>query len=200
MSVQWGAWHGVGMVASSEAVLSRMRRSGVSTVSPLAGLAALGAVLHSAGPAQVTAFVLEVTSLPMLISRVHHYGHLRRVGPCQVAAVPFVWKTFLQSTVHQPFYAEFLRHGAARQSSSRFKGVEPSCYSADSSNASASRHLGMLQLVLGFISTWIGGPVDPNMPLSQAGLDSLGLPGTFNALNNVPKSKHSADLSGARRP
>ena len=64
MSVQWGAWHGVGMVASSEAVLSRMRRSGVSTVSPLAGLAALGAVLHSAGPAQVIALDFVETSLP----------------------------------------------------------------------------------------------------------------------------------------
>ena len=71
VSVQWGAWHGVGMVASSEAVLSRMRRSGVSTVSPLAGLAALGAVLHSAGPAQVLPLVFMGTSLP------HHHQQSR---------------------------------------------------------------------------------------------------------------------------
>lgn len=94
--------------------------------------------------------------------------------------MPFVWKTFLETTMHQPFYAEFLCHTAARQSSSRVKGVErlaaPSSHFEPSSNTSASRHLGLLQLVLGSISTWTGGPVGPNMPLSQAGLDSLGSP------------------------
>ena len=65
VSVQWGAWHGVGMVATSEAVLSRMRRSGVSTVSPPTGLAALGAVLHSTGPTQVLPLVFVETSPPL---------------------------------------------------------------------------------------------------------------------------------------
>lgn len=53
MSMQWGAWHAVGMVASSAAVLSRMRREGVGTLSPVAGLTALGRVLHAGDAAQV---------------------------------------------------------------------------------------------------------------------------------------------------
>jgi len=44
-SVQWGAWHGVGMVAGNSAVLSRMRRGGIGTVSPTMGLAAMQRVL-----------------------------------------------------------------------------------------------------------------------------------------------------------
>lgn len=44
-TVQWGAWHGVGMVAGNAAVLARMRRSGIGTVGPAAGLRALACVL-----------------------------------------------------------------------------------------------------------------------------------------------------------
>ena len=50
-SVQWGAWSGVGMVASSEAVLGRMRRAGIDAISPTAGLAALASLLAAAQPA-----------------------------------------------------------------------------------------------------------------------------------------------------
>ena len=72
--MQWGAWHGVGMVASSEAVLSRMRRSGVSTLSPLAGLAALGRALHSVGSAQVgfSSDVVEMSFMSSSACRILH--------------------------------------------------------------------------------------------------------------------------------
>lgn len=49
-SVQWGAWGGVGMVASSTAVLGRMRRAGIATVSPAAGLAALAGAIAQSQP------------------------------------------------------------------------------------------------------------------------------------------------------
>ena len=45
MSIQWGAWSGVGMVATSAAVLARMQRGGVRAVTPAAGLQALQAIL-----------------------------------------------------------------------------------------------------------------------------------------------------------
>ena len=45
VSIQWGAWSGVGMVASSAAVLARMQRSGIKAVTPAAGLQALQAIL-----------------------------------------------------------------------------------------------------------------------------------------------------------
>ena len=54
MSVQWGAWSGVGMVASNKAVLARMDRSGIASIAPSMGLEALSAVLSSmTAPAQV---------------------------------------------------------------------------------------------------------------------------------------------------
>ena len=39
--VQWGAWRGIGMVATSAAVHMRMRRVGIAALSPSAGLSAL---------------------------------------------------------------------------------------------------------------------------------------------------------------
>lgn len=44
-SIQWGAWSGVGMVATSAAVLARMERSGISAVDPRMGLQALQSIL-----------------------------------------------------------------------------------------------------------------------------------------------------------
>lgn len=44
-AVQWGAWHGVGMVAENDAVLKRMRRGGIQTLSPIMGLGALQKLL-----------------------------------------------------------------------------------------------------------------------------------------------------------
>ena len=42
-SIQWGAWHRVGMVAGNETVLGRMVQSGLGTVAPALGMAALAA-------------------------------------------------------------------------------------------------------------------------------------------------------------
>jgi len=52
-SVQWGAWQGVGLVATSAAVLGRMRRSGMGTLRPWIGLYALGRLLQACSAAQV---------------------------------------------------------------------------------------------------------------------------------------------------
>ena len=46
-SIQWGAWGGVGMVASSAAVLVRMERGGISAIAPAMGLRALQGILLS---------------------------------------------------------------------------------------------------------------------------------------------------------
>ena len=49
--MQWGAWHGVGMVAENAAVLARMRRGGIGTVGPAAGLAVLHKLLSGCSAA-----------------------------------------------------------------------------------------------------------------------------------------------------
>ena len=46
-AVQWGAWHGVGMVAENSAVLRRMRKGGIETISPVMGLSALQTLMGS---------------------------------------------------------------------------------------------------------------------------------------------------------
>ncbi len=52
--MQWGAWHGVGMVAASAAVLQRMARAGVASLAPATGLSTLTALLSTAqAPPQV---------------------------------------------------------------------------------------------------------------------------------------------------
>ena len=49
--MQWGAWHGMGMVAENAAVLARMRRGGIGTVGPAAGLAVLHKLLSGCSAA-----------------------------------------------------------------------------------------------------------------------------------------------------
>ena len=49
-SVQWGAWSGVGMVASNKAVLARMQRGGIGSVTPAVGLNVLSTLLSCAIP------------------------------------------------------------------------------------------------------------------------------------------------------
>ena len=121
--------------------------------------------------------------------------------------MPFVWATFLEDTAHrQPFFADFLRDDASRHSRIGVPIVKrpsaPSSLAEQSSSASASRNHGLLHLVLGLISTWTGGPVDPNMPLTQAGLDSLGAPASHcrQWLYWHARDKHLLTLTAARRP
>ena len=45
VSVQWGAWSGVGMAANNAAAMARIRKSGMGLVSPKKGLQALIEVL-----------------------------------------------------------------------------------------------------------------------------------------------------------
>ncbi len=49
-SVQWGAWSGVGMVTSNKAVLARMQRGGIGSVTPAGGLNVLSTLLSCATP------------------------------------------------------------------------------------------------------------------------------------------------------
>lgn len=77
-TVQWGAWHGVGMVAANTTVLARMQRGGIGTVSPLAGLAALSyALKHSAAMPQVWALLHDVVSFLAVALCIAVQGRLR---------------------------------------------------------------------------------------------------------------------------
>ncbi len=77
-SIQWGAWGGIGMVASNAAVHRAMQRSGVGMLQPRQGLAAMRQLLDS------------VAAAP------------------QLAAIPFVWGRFMQAARNAAafFYGE----------------------------------------------------------------------------------------------
>ena len=47
VSLQWGAWAGVGMAASDASLLTKLRRQGYGVIQPVTGLKALRAVLMS---------------------------------------------------------------------------------------------------------------------------------------------------------
>lgn len=53
ISIQWGAWAGVGLAAQRTAVLARIERSGMGVLQPAQGLTLLQSLLTDAFPAQV---------------------------------------------------------------------------------------------------------------------------------------------------
>jgi hypothetical protein len=97
VSLQWGAWSGGGMAASDAQTAARVERMGISLISPAAGLAALEGVLGRLGA-----------------SGSMHATAMAAGGV--VAAVPFLWPTFLQ----------------------RFGGKVPSLFSEAADNLAAS--------------------------------------------------------------
>ena len=69
-AVQWGAWHGVGMVAANTSVLARMRRGGIGTVGPTAGLGVLQQLLGSSLQACQVRLVLVMSMLHGVLSHI----------------------------------------------------------------------------------------------------------------------------------
>ena len=64
-SIQWGAWSGMGMVATSAAVLARMQRGGISAIVPLMGLHALHSILHIGSSIVSAVFLSASTVCPL---------------------------------------------------------------------------------------------------------------------------------------
>lgn len=60
VSVAWGAWGGGGMAAADPAVLTRLRRLGISAMPPATGLAVLEAMLAGTAPARATTAAAQV--------------------------------------------------------------------------------------------------------------------------------------------
>ncbi len=53
VSIQWGAWSGIGLAAQRSAVLARIERSGLGVLKPVHGLSLLHTLLTSSSQAQV---------------------------------------------------------------------------------------------------------------------------------------------------
>ena len=60
ISIQWGAWAGVGLAAQRSTVLARIERSGMGVLKPAHGLSLLQALLSTTAPEQVQNLVLII--------------------------------------------------------------------------------------------------------------------------------------------
>lgn len=127
--------------------------------------------------------------------------------------MPFVWAIFLKYPQHrQTFYANFLQSDSARQQPAVLSAapteVAASGVTRRPSSATVARGPELLGLVIATLSKVVGQPVEPDMPLVQAGIDSLG------ALQSVVASaleelryeedlqtcKHAANASDCAEP
>ncbi|BDA51455.1 probable oleandomycin polyketide synthase, modules 5 and 6 [Coccomyxa sp. Obi] len=159
-SVQWGAWSGVGMVATSRAVLARMQRAGIGSVTPAAGLSVLSNLLAG-----------------------------RTLSIAQVVAVPFLWEAFSKTSQGSlPFYEEFTGDSSIREMLDPEAHKLPRLEKTVHDKASETKGLSMeaaRELVAGVLQSVQGSAPDLDMPLVQAGLDSLGAVEVRNELGKA---------------
>lgn len=93
--------------------------------------------------------------------------------------MPFEWATFLKEPQHgQAFYTNFLQSNSARQQPAVLCAapteVAASGVTRRPSSATVAHGPELLGLVVATLSKVVGQPVEPDTPLVQAGIDSLG--------------------------
>ena len=144
-AVQWGAWADVGMVASNAAVHDAMLRAGVGLVQPRQGMAVVQALLA---------------------------GRPGSAGAAVLAFIPFLWGRFMQQpgNARLPYYAEFAGRAAAVAAPGSMPLVQPAAAAAA---VPPLEHL--LAQALQAVAAVSGASVEPQQPLVQAGVDSLGV-------------------------
>ncbi|CAL8465604.1 g5140 [Coccomyxa elongata] len=161
-SVQWGAWSRVGMVAASRAVLARMQRSGIGSVTPAAGLIVLSTLLSTRTP---------------LAS--------------QVVAVPFLWDAFAGSPQGKlPFYQQFTGDASITKVLGPEALQPPQQENTARTTSTESEQKGLSmeaarELVARVLRAVQGSAPDQDAPLVQAGLDSLGAVEVRNELGRA---------------
>lgn len=149
-SMQWGAWASVGMAAAEPALLRRLAQQGYGAVQPAAGLTAL-------------------------------QDALRPGAAAAVMASPFDWARFLSAPSRQalPFYSGML---PAPSSASSFLQTEATAtpsqaYTKAAPPTPSSMNLSAIKVlhILGQLLVELTGvQAEPEMPLLEAGLDSIG--------------------------
>jgi hypothetical protein len=146
-SMQWGAWASIGMVADNAAVHRAMQRSGVGMLQPCQGLAAMQQLLGAAAGQAVA----------------------------QLAAIPFAWQRFMQQQRNAAafFYGEHkLEEAQHRPQLTLLGGSQPAAKHQAAAAVPPLEQL--LARVLAALAAVHGSSIDPQQPLVQAGLDSLG--------------------------
>ena len=169
LSVQFGAWKGVGMAAATSGKLEAM---GLGALTAASALSALHGLLRSAGaPLAASAGLLA-----------------------QMAMIPFDWPAFLQGLAQPlPYFANFAHLKAAAETAGTAAAQAAPQHAAGGTGASAaaSAAAGMtpeqrlpylLAEVESAAAAIVGRSVGTSEPLMAAGLDSLGAVELRNSL------------------
>jgi hypothetical protein len=147
VSVQWGAWAGGGMAAADAQTAARVERMGMSLISPAAGLAALETAVYG-----VTSSI--------------------NIAPSAIAAVPFMWRQFVQRQLQRgadiSMFEEFTAGltAAAGQAAAAAAGPTEEQQAVSLDAVKAAVHSSVQEV--------LGSTVADDQPLMAAGLDSLG--------------------------
>ena len=93
--------------------------------------------------------------------------------------MPFAWATFLKEPQHgRTFYANFLQSDSAREQPAVLCAAPTEAAASGvtrrPSSATVAHGPELLGLVVATLRKVVGQPVEPDMPLVQAGIDSLG--------------------------
>ena len=163
-SVQWGGWAGGGMANADSSTAGRLARMGMPLIDPYQGLSALASILSST---KSTSF------------------------SC-VAAVPFVWPTFLSRLAkqHRAVFLEFAAAPTAVVSElpAEDQGSQSLPDSTDSvmvaSEAAAITRDSVHRQVQSAVQAVLGCSIGDVQPLMAGGLDSLGAVELRNSLQS----------------
>ena len=169
-SVQWGTWAGGGMALRDPSTMRRAEQTGLGVVQPDVGLEVLGLFMQSSATAGAG------------------------VQPLEVGVVsPFVWATFLAMFPRLGVFTEFeaaelVQLANVPQSSVRKKQktIRKKQKTPQSQQEVSREEKEMLyQQVTSAVAAVLGGSVEADEPLMDAGLDSLGAVELRNALAKV---------------
>jgi len=163
VSIQWGAWAEGGMAVASDQTKLAVERMGMQMVQPRDGICALNTILE-----------------------------LRSNPTSTLAAVPFVWDVFLGRLFEVPQmfveYSSFwqpppdTRSSIVMSKKERSQGRKRAPRKHVAKALEASR---MEPLIQDAVQSVLGRAVDVDVPLMEAGLDSLGTVELKNALEST---------------
>ena len=172
VSIQWGAWAEGGMAVASEQTKLAVERMGMQMVQPRDGMCALSSILE-----------LGSTSISTL------------------AAVPFVWDIFLGRLFEVPQmfveYSTFWEPPSDTKSQIVTSKKERSKPQKKARRKLATKTLGlpsMEPLIQDAVKSVLGRAIEVDVPLMEAGLDSLGTVELKNALESLCGSELPATL------
>ena len=169
VSVAWGAWAGAGMASSDPALVTRLRKVGISAINPSAGLSALEIVTAQGAQAGSSSMAAGLLWENLLVGSRRRKALYREF--IELAAVPApapAASSRSDSIVAIKHVARELRRKTVAQS---VAAVDLPVWT---SMPAEERSVHFAQLISAAVAQAVGRAVQPEEALMAAGLDSLG--------------------------